>query len=63
MLKRTCWQCKALDEDTLKCKLGYKNIYEYDKLQILKFVKPTEPCPKPKTYLDFRQEITKKMIK
>jgi len=50
MLKRTCWGCKALDEDTLKCELKYKNTYEYDKLQILKFVKPIEPCPKPKTF-------------
>lgn len=54
-LKRTCDGCRALDYsfNNYDCSLGYNNKGGYDRLLGLRIIKPQEPCPKPKTYLDY----------
>jgi hypothetical protein len=44
--KKTCNGCKALDlrQNTSQCLLCYSFDEEF---------KPKEPCPKPKTYMEF----------
>lgn len=50
-MKKTCNSCKALDETSGYCMLGYKSekIHHPTYIELIINHKPLEECPKPKT--------------
>ena len=52
--KRTCNECRALDEVSyMNCGLGYNNKGNYNPHLGINNIVPQEPCPKPKTWNDY----------
>ena len=58
-MKKNCLNCKSYDQSFQTCTLGFKQEYVYVN-ELIRYLKPLEECPKPKTYMQLVKESNRK---